>query len=237
MNGNIVRLYQGKYSFQTFYDIDVFSVLSDYHMQGANIVHLIDLDGALNPNNKQTKLIKHLLRDTDFNLQIGGGIRSRQDIDTLLECGAKRIVIGSLSINSTSKVIKWLREYGKDIIVLAVDIKIHDNRYKEVVFNAWQDNTGISLEDLISKFIMKELKYVLCTDVSKDGTLCGPNLTLYHEISQFFKNIHFQSSGGISSIKDIISIKQSGVKDVIIGRALLEKKFSLKEAISCWQNE
>ncbi|XBC41867.1 MAG: 1-(5-phosphoribosyl)-5-[(5-phosphoribosylamino)methylideneamino]imidazole-4-carboxamide isomerase [Buchnera aphidicola (Kaburagia rhusicola rhusicola)] len=236
INGKIVRLYQGKYNLKTFYEDHIYSVLSDYFLQGASIVHLVDLDGALNPHNKQTHVIKSLLNHSNFNLQVGGGIRNHKDIELLLSLGVKRVVIGSSAIYTPKKINIWLQEYGNDSIVLALDLKISRDNFKEVVVNAWKSPSGISLEELIHQFSPLGLKHVLCTDVSKDGTLLGPNVDLYKYLSDSFNHIHFQSSGGIGSLNDIMSIRRSGVKNIIIGRALLEKKFSLIEAIKCWQN-
>ncbi|XBC38811.1 MAG: 1-(5-phosphoribosyl)-5-[(5-phosphoribosylamino)methylideneamino]imidazole-4-carboxamide isomerase [Buchnera aphidicola (Melaphis rhois)] len=236
INGKIVRLYQGKYNCKTSYEDDIYDVLSNYYSQGSSIVHLVDLDGALNPKRKQIHIIKTLLSHSNFNIQVGGGIRTRQDIELLFSLGVKRVVIGSLAIYDSITVKTWLKEYGGDAIILAFDIRINNHEYKEVVVDAWKKFSGVSLEKLIDEFSSCGLKYVLCTDISRDGTLLGPNINLYKDLVKSFSHISFQSSGGIGSLNDITSIKQSGVESIIIGRALLEKKFSLIEAIQCWQN-
>ncbi|XBC44461.1 MAG: 1-(5-phosphoribosyl)-5-[(5-phosphoribosylamino)methylideneamino]imidazole-4-carboxamide isomerase [Buchnera aphidicola (Schlechtendalia peitan)] len=236
INGKIVRLYKGKYNFKTFYKFNIKDVLLNYYAQGASIIHIVDLDGALNPDKKQTNIIKVLLSNSDFSLQVGGGIRDDKDIELLFSLGVKRVVVGSSAVYTPEKVSSWLKRYGGECIVLALDLKIFSNSYKEVVVNAWKSSSGISVEQLINKFSSDGLKHVLCTDISKDGTLLGPNINLYKELFNSFKHINFQSSGGIGSLEDIVSIKQSGIQNIIIGRALLEKKFSLIEAITCWQN-
>ncbi|MBZ2279338.1 MAG: HisA/HisF-related TIM barrel protein, partial [Buchnera aphidicola] len=114
-----------------------------------------------------------------------------------------------------------------------LDIKINKDNKKEISINGWQDNTNIFLEDMLEYFSDTDLKYVLCTDISKDGTLLGPNVSLYREIVQKFPNIYFQASGGVSQIQDIINLRNSGVKNIIIGRSLLEKKFTIQEAMRC----
>jgi len=237
INGKIVRLYQGNYKKQITYNKNLYSQLEHYCIQGATTIHIVDLDGAKNPKNRQIKLFNEMLSQYDFFLQIGGGIREEKDIENLLTVGAARVVIGSYAIKNKKEVKKWFNNYGNNRIVLALDIRIHSNNYKEVLMNAWQDSAKLSLENLIEEFSEVGLKHVLCTDVSKDGTLSGPNFNLYKEITAVFKNIHFQSSGGISELNDITKLKLCGVKDIIIGRSLLENKFTVSEAIQCWQNE
>jgi len=237
ISGNVVRLYQGKYNLKTCYNENVYDVVWKYFYEGAKIVHMVDLDGALNPNNKQTKLIKNLLNYFNFSIQIGGGIRSYRDVEMLLCNGAKRVVLGSSVINNFEGVKNWLSEFGGQSIVLALDICIHSSGYKEVVIDGWKNSSNLSLENAINQFSALGVQYVLCTDIKKDGTLLGPDVDLYKYISKLFKNINIQLSGGIGALNDIDKAKTSGVQDIIIGRALLEKKFSLSEAIQCWQNE
>ncbi|XBC39830.1 MAG: 1-(5-phosphoribosyl)-5-[(5-phosphoribosylamino)methylideneamino]imidazole-4-carboxamide isomerase [Buchnera aphidicola (Chaetogeoica yunlongensis)] len=237
IGGKVVRLYQGKYDLKTYYNKNIYDVAQKYYSDGAKIIHIVDLDGAFNSNNKQIDLIKDLLNYFNFFIQVGGGIRNYNDVEILLVNGAKRVVIGSSVINNLKEVKKWLLEFGNDSIVLALDVYVHDNGYKEVVINGWKDFSRISLEESIQELITLGCKHILCTDVRKDGTFFGPNVNLYKYISQLFNNIYLQSSGGIGNLNDIYIVRESGVKDIIIGRALLENRFSLSEAIQCWQKE
>ncbi|QCI21992.1 1-(5-phosphoribosyl)-5-[(5-phosphoribosylamino)methylideneamino]imidazole-4-carboxamide isomerase [Buchnera aphidicola] len=237
INGKAVRLYQGNYYHQKNYDINLHSSLKEYALKGVKLVHLVDLDGAKNIKSRQLELLKKILSYSTIPIQIGGGIRNEQDIEMLLNLGAKRVVIGSICILNKSKVKEWLKRYGSDVIVLALDIHISRSSKKEIYIHGWQKKTDYSLEEIIEYFLSDNLKHVLCTDISKDGTLLGPNVKLYTEIVQSFKQIEFQASGGISELQDILTLKKTGVQNVIIGRALLEKKFTIKEALKCWQNE
>lgn len=236
INGKVVRLYQGKYSCKTIYKNKIRDIISDYCSKGISLIHLVDLDGASNPKKRQVHIIQDILSNFNINLQVGGGIRSSEDVRVLFELGVTRIVVGSSAIHTPDKVDYWLKKYGSNRIVLALDLKIANNGCKEVVIDAWRCSSGKNVETLINRFTLSGLKYVLCTDVLRDGTLFGPNFNLYRDLSSTFKNIHFQASGGIGSLKDIILVKQSGVRSVIVGRALLEKKINLIEAIKCWQN-
>ncbi|QCI19222.1 1-(5-phosphoribosyl)-5-[(5-phosphoribosylamino)methylideneamino]imidazole-4-carboxamide isomerase [Buchnera aphidicola] len=233
INNKVVRLFQGNYKKKKIYDLSAQDLIRLYDTKNVSIIHIVDLDAASNPNKRQTKKIKTLLKNLNTPVQIGGGIRSKKNIEELLSIGAKRIVIGSSAITHPEKFTNWIKEYGSETIVLALDIIINDERKKFIKINGWKKKTNLVLEEVIQQFIKIGLKHVLCTDISKDGTLNGPNFTLYKEITKKFKTIHFQSSGGISKISDIITLKKTNVKGIIIGRSLLEKNFTLSEAITC----
>jgi len=236
IQGKPVRLYQGDYSHKIKYNINLYKCLKDYEMKGVKSIHLVDLDGAKNITKRQIEVFKNIIAYTNIPIQIGGGIRNEDDINMFLNLGVKRIVIGSSVIKNQVEVKKWLKNYGSDVIILALDVIIKNNK-KEIAIHGWQEKTNITLEQVIDDFSPIGLKNVLCTDISKDGTLSGPNNILYKEIVEKFKHIKFQASGGVSKLKDIVSLKKTGVNSVIIGRSLLEKKFTIKEALQCWQKE
>ncbi|CAL4319041.1 1-(5-phosphoribosyl)-5-[(5-phosphoribosylamino)methylideneamino]imidazole-4-carboxamide isomerase [Buchnera aphidicola] len=236
INHQVVRLYQGNYCKKTCYDIDLYNYLNEYHKKGVKIIHLVDLDGAQNSSKRQLQFFKDIISYKIISLQIGGGIRTEEDINTLLMLGAKRVVIGSVAIEKKNIVKKWLNTYGADSIVLALDVHVNKDNHKKIAINGWQKTTDISLEEILNFFSDTGLKHVLCTDISRDGTLSGPNIKLYQEICQNFNNIHFQASGGISTYHDISLLKNIGVKSIIIGRSLLEGQITIQEALKCWQN-
>lgn len=236
IKGQVVRLYQGDYGQITEYAIDPSEQFANYHRAGATYLHLVDLTGAKNTQARQIPLIKQLIESTPAHIQIGGGIRTEQDVIELLEAGAKRVVIGSTAVKSPEMVKGWVEKYGADSIVLALDIQIDTNGKNMVAVSGWQENSGITIETILDDFLKVGLKHVLCTDISRDGTLTGSNVALYTDLCQSYPSIDFQSSGGIGSLKDITSLKKTGVKGVIVGRALLDGRFNAKEAFSCWQN-
>ncbi|BBI01102.1 1-(5-phosphoribosyl)-5-[(5-phosphoribosylamino) methylideneamino] imidazole-4-carboxamide isomerase [Buchnera aphidicola (Nipponaphis monzeni)] len=235
-NGKVVRLYKGNYQKMKFYSHTIEFFLEKYKSSQINYLHIVDLNGALNPNTNQFNLLSKLAKNTNISLQVGGGIRTNANIEKLLLSGIKRIVVSSAAITNNQNLKNWLSYYGSNSIVLALDLKINTNNLKEIYTHAWKKSTGITLETLISQYSEFGLKHVLCTDISKDGTLNGPNIKLYNEIARLFKHIHFQASGGVGSLTDIIALKKTNVQDIIIGKALLEKKFNLQEAIKCWQS-
>lgn len=236
INGNVVRLNQGDYGHQLDYGSHPLYLLQNYERQGAQILHLVDLTGAQVPTKRQTTLLKKLMRGVKVPIQVGGGIRSRDDVDLLLEAGASRIVVGSAAVQQPEEVKNWFCEFGADTIVLALDVRIDTNNRKEVAINGWQEMSKVTLEEVISWYQSVGLKHVLCTDISRDGMLNGSNVAIYREISEAFSDISFQASGGVCSLDNIANLRGSGAQGVIVGRALLEDKFTVSEAIECWQN-
>jgi len=200
------------------------------------VLHLVDLTGAKDPAQRQIPLLKTLLNGVDAVVQVGGGIRTRDDVKALLDAGASRVVVGSTAVKAPEEVKAWFSEFGAEAIVLALDVRIDAANRKEVAISGWQEAAGVTLEEVIAWFEPVGLKHVLCTDISRDGTLSGSNVALYQEVTARYPDIAFQSSGGIGGIEDIAALRGSGVKGVIVGRALLEGKFTVSEAIACWQN-
>lgn len=236
IDGNVVRLHQGDYGQQRDYGNDPRSRLQDYQQQGAQVLHLVDLTGAKDPAARQIPLLRQLLAGVNVPVQVGGGIRNEQDVSALLEAGATRVVIGSTAVKQPQLVQGWFERYGTEAMVLALDVRIDADGTKRVAISGWQENSDATLEQVVEQFLPYGLKHVLCTDISRDGTLAGSNVALYQEISQRYPQIDFQASGGIGNLDDIAQLRGSGVKGVIVGRALLEGKFSVEEAIACWQN-
>ncbi|WP_392563160.1 1-(5-phosphoribosyl)-5-[(5-phosphoribosylamino)methylideneamino]imidazole-4-carboxamide isomerase [Orbus sturtevantii] len=236
IDGNVVRLHQGDYGQKRDYGRDPLAKLQQYEAQGSTILHLVDLTGAKDPNARQILLIKKLIAGVSIPMQIGGGIRSEEDVEALLSAGAARVVIGSTAIKSPERVKQWFNAYGAERLVLALDVRINDNGQKHIAIHGWQESSSQTLEAVIEDFLPYGLKHVLCTDISKDGTLAGSNVKLYQEISQKYPTIALQASGGIGSLADVKALEDSGVNGIIVGRALLEGKFTLQEAITCWQN-
>lgn len=235
IEGKVVRLHQGDYGQQRDYGSDPLPRLQDYETQGAEVLHLVDLTGAKDPAARQIPLLTKLLAGVNVPVQVGGGIRTRDDVEALLNAGATRVVVGSTAVKDPEEVKSWFKQYGPEAIVLALDVRIDANNRKEVAISGWQEAAGVTLEEVIEQFLPVGLKHVLCTDISRDGTLSGSNVELYREVSARFPSIAFQSSGGIGSLDDIAALNGCGAKGVIVGRALLEGKFTVAEAISCWQ--
>ncbi|WP_367298860.1 1-(5-phosphoribosyl)-5-[(5-phosphoribosylamino)methylideneamino]imidazole-4-carboxamide isomerase [Hafnia alvei] len=236
IDGKVVRLHQGDYGQQRDYGNDPLPRLQDYQQQGGEVLHLVDLTGAKDPAARQIPLLRKLLAGVSVPVQVGGGIRSEDDVAALLEAGAARVVIGSTAVRQPDVVKQWFTRFGADALVLALDVRITTDGSKNIAVSGWQEDSGVTLEQIVDAFLPYGLKHVLCTDISRDGTLSGSNVALYQEVCARYPQVAFQSSGGIGSLEDIAALRGSGVQGVIVGRALLEGKFTVKEAIACWQN-
>ncbi len=236
IQGKTVRLYQGSYDKTTEYQQTPLQLRDLYAEAGAGILHLVDLTGAKNAADRQLELLTSLMKNAPLPVQVGGGVRTAADVEQLLAAGASRVVVGSVAIREPETVQGWLRTYGGDKIVLALDVSINAKGDKTLPSHGWIEESTITLEQVLDGFIAAGAKHVLCTDISKDGTLQGPNVALYAELVQKYPQIQWQASGGVGSLADIKALKPTGVAGVILGRALLEGKFTVEEAIQCWQD-
>ena len=236
IDGEVVRLFQGDYQQKTQYQYTAKERQDAYAKAGATVMHFVDLDGAKDSTKRQLALLKTLVKHDSMTIQVGGGVRCKADVHQLLSLGADRIVIGSLAIKEPALVQQWLTEFGGEHIVLALDVKIDASGNKTLPTHGWIEDSGVNLESLLDDYIAAGLIHVLCTDISKDGTLSGSNVEMYQELCQQYPSIKWQASGGIGSLDDIKALIPTGVDGVILGRSLLEGKFTLEEAIACWPN-
>ncbi|WP_285165018.1 1-(5-phosphoribosyl)-5-[(5-phosphoribosylamino)methylideneamino]imidazole-4-carboxamide isomerase [Shewanella goraebulensis] len=236
IDGQVVRLYQGDYQQKTTFDLSPLSQLQSYEAQGANLLHIVDLTGAKDPEKRQIKLISELVAGLKTDIQVGGGIRSEQQVKELLDIGVKRVVIGSLAVKEPELVKNWFVKYGSDAICLALDVNINEQGEKIVAVSGWQTGGGKSLESLVSEFSTVGLKHALVTDISRDGTLQGANTNLYQELATTYPDINWQASGGIATLDDVVAVRDSKADGIIIGKALLIENFTVEEAITCWPN-
>ncbi len=234
IDGQVVRLYQGDYEQKTEYAKNPIELATYYSEMGAKCLHIVDLTGAKDTSKRQLELISNMVKSSDMIFQAGGGVRNEADVQGLLSAGVDRVVIGSLAAKQPELVKQWIATYGADAIVLALDVNINANGQKMIATHGWQEDSGIELEPLLHGFVEAGAKHVLCTDISKDGTLQGANKGLYESMVELFPTISWQASGGIGSLDDIAQLKPTGVQNVILGRALLEGKFTLDTAFDVW---
>ena len=190
----------------------------------------MDLDGARSGVIAQTNCIQSIRGAFGKIIQVGGGIRTERDIESLLNLGMDRVVIGSSAVLDVEKTVSWIDQYGADVIVLALDFCVNDDM-PLLAIKGWQEKTNCSLWDVLQLY--PKLKHLLCTDISKDGMKIGPNFQFYQEIKERFPGISVQASGGVSSLQDVLKLKSLQVDGAVIGKALYEGQLDLKEAISC----
>ncbi|MFI4938470.1 MAG: 1-(5-phosphoribosyl)-5-[(5-phosphoribosylamino)methylideneamino]imidazole-4-carboxamide isomerase [Candidatus Berkiellales bacterium] len=224
--GKCVRLAQGRFENATEYAADPTLVAEQYALHATEL-HVVDLDGAKCGRPMQWHLLRSLLTDHKLNIQMGGGIRSREHIQTLLSFGVGKVVIGSMAITQIAQVKTWLQEFGGDKIILALDVQ-GDEQYLAV--QGWQQQSRQTLWEILGEYHDSGLKHILCTDIDRDGMLSGPHFALYERCLQRYPQYCWLASGGVSSLKDLDTLNQMKVYGVIIGKALYEKKFTLAEA-------
>lgn len=232
-NGKCVRLYQGDFEKRTHYDIDPILMAKQFQQEGATWLHIIDLDAAKDPIYSQAILIKTINEKTNLHIQTGGGIRTEEQIETLLASGIKRVIIGSQAVKSPEFVKTWFKKFGGDQLVLAVDVKCDEQGDAYVATDGWQSISDSLLTNIIQQFRDVGLKHILCTDIQCDGTLQGPNIELYKRLLQQYPDLEIQASGGVSSLEDLKLLANANLPGAIVGRALYEKRFTLSEAIQC----
>jgi phosphoribosylformimino-5-aminoimidazole carboxamide ribotide isomerase len=225
--GRCVRLLQGRFDAETIYAEDPAEVIDRYLAFGARQVHVVDLDGARNGSQSNREAIERLVaRAGRETLQVGGGVRSREVVDALLDLGIARVVVGSTALTAPDEVAAWLRDLGPDRIVLALDVRLDETGTPRLATHGWERQTATSLWDAVERFLPAGLRHVLCTDVARDGALSGPNIALYGECVRRYRNVAWQASGGVSGSDDLHALASTGVAAVISGRALLENRLN-----------
>lgn len=235
LDGRVVRLRQGDFQATTDYGDEAVKRLKDYAQAGAPRLHLVDLTGAKNPAARQLPLIRRIVDalPSKVQLQTGGGIRMRDDVKALLDAGVTAVVVGSQAVKAPDVVRQWFTEFGPERIVLALDVRVSDLGSAQVATAGWQETSGALIDDVVKRYLPCGLKHVLCTDIARDGMMTGPSVDLYARLAKAFPQVAWQASGGIASLADVRAAENAGAAGVIVGRALLENRFTVKEALSC----
>lgn len=230
--GRVVRLTEGKFDQEKSYGDDPLAVARGFRAAGAAWLHVVDLDGAKDPARRQIALVERLARESGLRMQTGGGIRDEAQIAALLAAGAERVIVGSLAVKDPALVKGWLKKFGPDRLILSPDVRLDATGTPRIAAAGWQESTGVALDDFLRDFLAAGLVHVLCTDISRDGKLTGPNTALYTELLRKFPALQLQASGGVSSLADLRALKAAGAPGAIVGRALYEGKFTLPEALA-----
>jgi len=231
--GRVVRLTEGRFDQEKAYGDDPLAVARDFAAAGATWLHIVDLDGARDPAERQTALVEQLARDSGLRVQTGGGIRDESQIAALLAAGAQRVIVGSLAAKQPDLVRGWLEKFGAARIVLSPDVRVDAAGTPRVAAAGWQESTGLALDDFLNGYLAAGLVHILCTDISRDGKLTGPNTALYASLVKKFPGLQLQASGGVASLDDLRTLQATGAAGAIVGRALYEGKFTLREALAC----
>lgn len=234
LDGRVVRLLKGKFDAVTDYGDDPARVAEHFRGAGSDWVHVVDLAGARDGERRQTPAIK-VISQTGIQVQSGGGIRGRADIEALLDAGVSRLVIGSMAVSDPDTVIGWLEEYGPERFNLAFDVHYLNGAYRPAI-KGWTDVLAVTLDDVLEVYAGSPLSHAMVTDIGRDGDLSGPNTDLYADLVRRYPDYRWQASGGIASLEDIVAVRKAGVAGAISGRALYEGSFTLEEALACSQD-
>lgn len=224
IDGKCVRLTQGRYDQKKVYNEDPLAVAIAFERAGMTRLHLVDLDGAKAGKVINWNTIQSIATCTSLHIDFGGGVKTEAEIEKLLALSVKQINIGSTAVKQPLLACEWLVRYGGDRILLSADVK-----NEMIVYNGWQHESDHNVISFIRSFLQSGLQNIVCTDISTDGTLSGPNLSLYKKLIQNFPDMNIIASGGVSSMDDIRKLKGAGVHAVIVGKAIYEGRISLDE--------
>ena len=219
-DGKCVRLFQGDYDRQTDYSDDPVGMARRFSELKVRDLHVVDLDGARSGDQVNRSIVEAIANETHLAVQLGGGIRDADTISNWLSLGVSRCVIGSAAVSQPATVMDWLADFGPDRIVLALDVRIDDDGIPLLTTDGWTQTSDVSLWERIEKYREAGLRHVLCTDISRDGALSGPNVALYEEALRRFPWLALQASGGVRHIEDLYTLKDAGLPAAISGRAL-----------------
>jgi phosphoribosylformimino-5-aminoimidazole carboxamide ribotide isomerase len=230
-DGRCVRLLQGDFARQTAYSTAPLELAHKFAAMGADWLHVVDLDGAREGRSDRGNrvLIEQLARESSLKLQVGGGLRTRADLDRIFEAGVERAVIGSAALSALEEVRAWIDDFGRERIALAFDIRLDAGGTPCIATHGWQRQSTRPLWEALAEFPGAALRHVLCTDVARDGALSGPNVALYAEAARRFPEIAWQASGGIRDAADLEALASCGAAAAISGKALLEDLIPVEE--------
>ncbi|WP_298247052.1 1-(5-phosphoribosyl)-5-[(5-phosphoribosylamino)methylideneamino]imidazole-4-carboxamide isomerase [uncultured Christiangramia sp.] len=224
IDGKCVRLSKGDYNTKKIYNEDPLEVAKSFEAHGIKYLHLVDLDGAKSSHIVNHKILESIASKTSLNVDFGGGLKTDKDLEIAFECGANQITGGSIAVKNPEIFKSWLTKFGAEKIILGADA-----RNKKIAVSGWLEESKQEVIPFIQNFETEGIKYVICTDISKDGMLEGPSFDLYAEILDETKDIKLIASGGISQFDELPKLQELGCEGVIIGKAIYENRISLKQ--------
>lgn len=224
IDGKCVRLTKGDYDQKTIYNEDPVSQAMEFQRLGFRRLHIVDLDGAKSKHIVNDAVLKAITQATDLIVDFGGGIKSTEDIEKAFMAGAHMVTIGSVAVTEPELFMGWLRKYGAEKIILGADV-----RNGMVSINGWKEDSSEALLPFLEKYVSAGVRNVLCTEISKDGTLAGPATELYRKVMEQYPHLHLIASGGVSCNADIQQLDENGIPAVVFGKAYYEGKIDIKE--------
>jgi phosphoribosylformimino-5-aminoimidazole carboxamide ribotide isomerase len=230
--GRCVRLFQGEFDRETEYSTNPASVARQFSELGVENLHIVDLDGARDGRQQNQKTVGDIAAESPLAIQLGGGIRDSKTLDQWLRNGVSRCVIGSAAVTDPARVKDWLTTFGPAKIVLALDVRIDARGSPMLSTHGWEKTSAVSLWDCVEDYQPTNIRHVLCTDVSRDGAMRGPNFELYESFTARFPEIALQASGGVRGKDDLLRLNDIGVAAAITGRALLDGALTTEDVRS-----
>jgi phosphoribosylformimino-5-aminoimidazole carboxamide ribotide isomerase len=223
IGGKCVRLKQGDFNTKKVYNNDPLEVARQIEENGIGYLHLVDLDGAKNKKIENLKVLEKIAWKTNLRIDFGGGLRTYEDVITVLNAGARQVTAGSIALTDPQLFLEWLTKLGQEKLILGADCID-----RKVSASGWLETSDIDIISFISDYKSKGVKYTICTDIKKDGMLQGPSTALYKDILGAVK-INLIASGGIVSFENIEALKEAGCEGAIIGKAVYEGKLTLEK--------
>ena len=223
IEGQCVRLTKGDYDQKTIYGQPL-DMAREFEAIGFQRLHMVDLDGAKSRHIVNENVLRSLASQTHLTIDFGGGIKTDDDMGKAFENGAQMVTVGSVAVTQPELFETWLRKYGPERIILGADV-----RNGKISINGWKEDSSEDLLPFLKRYIDMGVKNVLCTEISKDGTLAGPAIALYKDVMKAYPELHLIASGGVSCIDDIKALEVAGIPAVVFGKAIYEGKLNLKE--------
>jgi len=226
IDGQCVRLTKGDYDQKTVYRDSPAEVAKEFEQIGFKRLHVVDLDGAKSKHIVNDQVLQAITTETNLTVDFGGGIKTDEDIEKAFAAGASMVTVGSIAVTNPELFIGWLEKYGPERMILGADV-----RHGKISINGWKEDSEEDLLPFLKKYIDAGVRNVLCTEISKDGTLSGPAIDLYQKMMAAYPQLHLIASGGVSSIDDIKALDAAGIPAVVFGKAIYEGRIDLNQLI------
>lgn len=226
IEGKCVRLTKGDYDTKKVYG-DPLEMARRFEDMGLRRLHVVDLDGAKSKHVVNLATLKAITSQTSLIVDFGGGVKTNEDLEKAFEAGAAMVTAGSIAITEPERYLGWLAKYGAERLILGADV-----RNGRISINGWKEDSDVLLEDFLLRYMQAGTKNVLCTEISRDGTLAGPAIDLYSSIMRRYPLCHLIASGGVGSTEDILALEAAGIPAVVFGKAFYEGKIDLKNLIT-----
>ena len=226
IGGQCVRLTKGDYDQKTVYSDSPATMAKEFEALGFKRLHMVDLDGAKSKHIVNSSVLRRVTTETQLVVDFGGGIKTDEDIEKAFAAGAAMVTVGSVAVTNPDLFMGWLEKYGAKRMILGADV-----RHGKISINGWKEDSSEDLLPFLKKYVDAGVSNVLCTEISKDGTLAGPAIDLYKSVMDAYPELHLIASGGVSSKEDIEALDAAGIPAVVFGKAIYEGRIDLRELI------